>query len=208
MPTFAALQQVQSELIRKAKSGSAFLAPVTATAISETFVTGSTAALAALPVGYVDLGWLSNDGMSFSRDVSTAEVTSFGSVSPTRSDVTSDTSTVTVTCQETKLLTIGLATGIDTAAIKTPTATTGAVMVRKPIAPGQHPWLHRGLALRWPRLEGSARRHGLRRRRLTDRAALAGSGPDHSPAPLHRGAGLCYGLSPCPRGLMIFLGHD
>jgi hypothetical protein len=106
MPTFAALQQVQSELIRKAKSGSAFLAPVTATAISETFVTGATAALATLPVGYVDLGWLSNDGMSFSRDVSTAEVTSFGSVSPTRSDVTSDTSTVTVT-----------------------------VMVRKPIAP-------------------------------------------------------------------------
>jgi hypothetical protein len=135
MPTFAALQQVQSELIRKAKSGSAFLAPVTATAISETFVTGATAALATLPVGYVDLGWLSNDGMSFSRDVSTAEVTSFGSVSPTRSDVTSDTSTVTVTCQETKLLTIGLATGIDTTAIKTPTATTGAVMVRKPIAP-------------------------------------------------------------------------
>ena len=135
MPTFAALQQVQSELIRKAKSGSAFLAPIGSTAINETFVTGATATLAALPTGYVDLGWLSNDGMSFSRDVSTAEVTSFGSVSPTRSDVTSDTSTVTVTCQETKLLTIGLATGIDTTAIKTPTATTGAVMVRKPIAP-------------------------------------------------------------------------
>jgi hypothetical protein len=135
MPTFADLQNAQSELIRKAKSGSAFIAPVTATAISETFVTGATAALAALPAGYDDLGWLSNDGMSFSRDVSTADVTSFGSVSPTRSDVTSDTSTVSVTCQETKLLTIGLATGIDTTAIETPTATTGAVMVRKPIAP-------------------------------------------------------------------------
>lgn len=135
MPTFAALQKVQSELIRKAKSGSAFIAPVTATAISETFVTGATSALAALPTGYEDLGWLSNDGMSFSRDVSTADVTSFGSVSPTRSDVTSDTSTVTVTCQETKLQTIGLATGADLTSIKTPTASTGAVMVRKPIAP-------------------------------------------------------------------------
>ena len=41
---------------------------------------------------------------------------------------------MTVVCQETKLLTIGLATGIDTTAIKTPNA-SGAVMVRKPVAP-------------------------------------------------------------------------
>jgi hypothetical protein len=135
MATFAELQNVQSELIRKAKSGSAFIAPVGADAIDETFVTGATATLAALPTDYDDLGWLSSDGMSFSRDVSTADVTSFGSVSPTRSDVTSDTSTVSITCQETKLLTIGLATGIDTESIKVPTATTGAVMVRKPVAP-------------------------------------------------------------------------
>lgn len=135
MATFAELQNVQANLIRKAKSGSAFLAPITATDIDETFVTGATGTLAALPAEYEDLGWLSQDGMSFSRDVSTSDVTSFGSVSPTRSDVVSDTSTVTVVCQETKLLTIGLATGIDTTAIKTPTAVTGAVMVRKPVAP-------------------------------------------------------------------------
>lgn len=133
MATFADLQTVQTELIRKAKSGSAFLAPIAATGIDETFV-GPGGVLATLPVDYEDLGWLSNDGMGFSRDVSTSDVTSFGSVSPTRSDVVSDTSTVTVTCQETKLLTIGLATGIDTTAIKTPTA-NGAVMVRKPSAP-------------------------------------------------------------------------
>jgi len=133
MATFADLQNVQTELIRKAKSGSAFLAPVGADAIDEDFV-GPGGVLAALPTTYEDLGWLSQDGMGFSRDVSTSDVTSFGSVSPTRSDVVSDTSTVTVTCQETKLLTIGLATGIDTAAIKTP-GTNGAVMVRKPIAP-------------------------------------------------------------------------
>lgn len=133
MATFADLQTVQTELIRKAKSGSAFLAPIAANGIDETFV-GPGGVLATLPVDYEDLGWLSNDGMGFSRDVSTSDVTSFGSVSPTRSDVVSDTSTVTVTCQETKLLTIGLATGIDTTAIKTPTA-NGAVMVRKPSAP-------------------------------------------------------------------------
>lgn len=133
MATFAELQNVQTELIRKAKSGSAFLAPVSAADVDETFV-GPGGVLATLPTDYEDLGWLSNDGMGFSRDVSTSDVTSFGSVSPTRSDVVSDTSTVTVTCQETKLLTIGLATGVDVASIKTPNS-TGAVMVRKPIAP-------------------------------------------------------------------------
>lgn len=133
MATFADLQNVQTELIRKAKSGSAFLAPISADDVNETFV-GPGGVLAALPATYEDLGWLTNDGMGFSRDVSTSDVTSFGSVSPTRSDVVSDTSTVTITCQETKLLTIGLATGIDTTAIKTP-ETSGAVMVRKPVAP-------------------------------------------------------------------------
>lgn len=133
MATFADLQQTQTELIRKAKSGSAFLAPISADGVDEDFV-GAGGVLAALPAEYQDLGWLSNDGMGFSRDVSTSDVTSFGSVSPTRSDVVSDTSTVTVTCQETKLLTIGLATGIDTSAIKTPNP-NGAVMVRKPVAP-------------------------------------------------------------------------
>jgi len=134
MATFADLQNLQTELIRKAKSGSAYLAPVDADPIDEDFV-GATGALVALPDEYEDLGWLSNDGMGFSRDVSTSDVTSFGSVSPTRSDVVSDTSTVTVTCQETKLLTIGLATGIDTTAIATPANAGGAVMVRKPLAP-------------------------------------------------------------------------
>jgi hypothetical protein len=133
MATFDDIQKLQTELIRKAKSGSAYLAPVDADAIDEDFV-GAGGVLAPLPTEYEDLGWLSNDGMGFSRDVSTSDVTSFGSVSPTRSDVTSDVSTVTVTCQETKLLTIGLATGIDTTAIKTPGA-NGAVMVRKPLAP-------------------------------------------------------------------------
>lgn len=133
MATFASIQDLKTELIRKAKSGSAYIAGVAAAAIDEDFV-GVGGVLAVLPTEYEDLGWLSNDGMGFSRDVSSSDVTSFGSVSPTRSDVTSDTSTVTVTCQETKLLTIGLATGIDTTAIQTPTA-SGAVMVRKPIAP-------------------------------------------------------------------------
>ena len=87
-----------------------------------------------LPTGMDDLGWLSTDGAAFSRDVNTSDVQSWGSVTPTRSDVTSDTSTMAVTAQETKLLTIGLATGADLAAV-TPDAQTGEVRVEKPTRP-------------------------------------------------------------------------
>lgn len=90
--------------------------------------------LAPLPVGYDDLGWLSGDGAAFSRDVSTSEVTSWGSVSPTRTDITSDTTTMSVTAQETKLLTIGLATGVDLSAL-VPDPNTGEFSVAKPSRP-------------------------------------------------------------------------
>jgi hypothetical protein len=90
--------------------------------------------LKTLPNGMDDLGWLSNDGAGFSRDVSTSDVTAWGSVTPVRSDVTSDTSTMSVTALETKLLTIGLATGADLAAM-VPDADTGEVRVEKPSRP-------------------------------------------------------------------------
>lgn len=94
--------------------------------------------LKTLPVGMDDLGWLSTDGAGFSRDVSTSDVTAWGSVTPVRSDVTSDTSTMSVTALETKLLTIGLATGADLAAL-VPDADTGEVRVEKPNRPaGKH----------------------------------------------------------------------
>lgn len=90
--------------------------------------------LLALPAGWDDLGWLSNDGASFSRDVSSSEVNSWGSVTPTRTDITSDTTTLTVVAQETKLLTIGLATGADlAAAVLDPT--TRELSVAKPSRP-------------------------------------------------------------------------
>jgi len=132
MATFAEIQDLKTTLIRKAKSGSGYLAPITAPVIDETFV-GAGGVLAALPPAYFDLGWLSNDGMSFARDQSTSDVTSFGSVTPTRSDVTSDTETVTVVAQETKMSTIGLYTGVDPAALVP--GTNGAVFVKKPATP-------------------------------------------------------------------------
>ena len=138
MADYEALKNKQTELIRKSLDGSAFIADIAADAIAAltTYTAGPPVVidLTPLPSGYDDLGWLTSDGMQFSRDVSTSEVTSFGSVSPTRTDITSDTTTMTVTAQETKLLTIGLATGADLSAI-TPAVNTGEVSIAKPTRP-------------------------------------------------------------------------
>jgi hypothetical protein len=148
VPSYDTLKNKQNELIRKALDGSVFLADVTADPIAEltTYTAGPpiVISLTALPTDWDDLGFLSNDGAAFARDVSTSEVTSWGSVTPTRSDVVTDTSTLTVTAQETKLLSIGLATGADLSAV-TAAFETGEVSIEKPTRPrSKH---YRALAL-------------------------------------------------------------
>jgi hypothetical protein len=91
--------------------------------------------LAALPAGYEDLGWTSTDGVTYGRTTEVSEVRSFGSVEPTRSDVTSDIITMQVVAQETKMLTLGLYTGSDTSALLA-TAGTGEFSIEKPQIPG------------------------------------------------------------------------
>jgi hypothetical protein len=131
---YSAIRDKKTELIRKARDGSIFIAPTTVGAIT-TLTTGAGGALATLPVGYVDLGWISSDGASYSRETEVSEVTSFGSVEPTRSDTTSDTITLSITAQETNLQTLALYTGADVASIEAD-ATTGEVQIAKPARPG------------------------------------------------------------------------
>ncbi len=131
---YATLRDKKTELIRKARDGSAFIAPFSATSITN-LTTGSGKDLAALPSGFEDLGWTSTDGASYSRETETSDVNSFGSVEPTRSDVTSDTMTMAVTAQETKLLTLQLYTGSDLSALEA-APTTSEVQIEKPARPG------------------------------------------------------------------------
>lgn len=92
-----------------------------------------------LPSLWDDLGWLTTDGASHSRDVASSDVTSWGSITPTRTDITSDTTAVAVVAQETKLLTIGLASGVDTSTIVAD-AETGEVSIAKPTRPRGKYW--------------------------------------------------------------------
>jgi hypothetical protein len=91
--------------------------------------------LAALPAGYEDIGYTSTDGISYGRTTQISEVRSWGEVDPTRSDMTSDTITMTATAQETKLLTIGLQTGADATGLLA-NSVTGEFQVAKPSVPG------------------------------------------------------------------------
>ena len=133
------LKQKQTELIRKALDGSVFTAGIDAPHL-DSLTDAADSLLKPLPAGageslpWGDLGWLSSDGAQFSRDVSSSDITSWGSVSPTRSDVTADTSTLTVVAQETNIRTIGLSTGADMVSV-VPTAGSGEVQIKKPSRP-------------------------------------------------------------------------
>ena len=145
--SYNALKNKQNELIRKALQGSLFIASIDA-AVPSSLTDTVDSKLTALPTGgsmpWDDAGWLSGDGLQFSRESSTSDVTSWGSVTPTRSDVVTDTSTLTVVCQETKLTTIGLATGFDLGSV-TPNATSGEIVLTKPSRPSSK--AYRALAL-------------------------------------------------------------
>lgn len=134
MPVLTDWKSAQADLIRKALDAAIVVAPV-ATAIPTAFTTGSGSTLAALPTGFKGLGYVTkDDGLSWSRDVSAEETTSYGSVTPTRRDLVSDTTTVTFTCQETNLQVMQQFYGVDLSAV-TPTATTGEVAFSQPLSP-------------------------------------------------------------------------
>lgn len=131
--TFDDVQSHDLSLIMKSLEVGVFVGPSTAPAVT-TLTDPTDKLLMALPTGYGDLGWLSDDGAQFSSDISTSDITGAGSTAPLRSDITADTTTLQVACLETNLQTIGLYTGQDMTAV-TPNATSGEVAIVKPTRP-------------------------------------------------------------------------
>lgn len=131
---FASLNVRKNELIRKAKEGTVFVDTMKSDVLTS-ITTGSDAQLA-LPPTLVEgaLGWFTEDGVSFSGDVQESNINSWGAVEPTRREITTDTTTISVTAQETSLITIGLYTGNDLDALK-PDPETGELVVTKPPRP-------------------------------------------------------------------------
>lgn len=134
MATFSDLNVTKNQLIRRAKAGAVVIAEMDV-AIPATLTTTSAATLVTLePDDWKPFGWMTTEGVNYERTTESTDTNSFGSREPTRSDVMRDEISMTATAQETKLLTIGLSTGAELAAIKA-NATTGEVQVEKPDTP-------------------------------------------------------------------------
>lgn len=126
------LAEKKAQLIRKALDAAVLVAPITQAA-PDTIV-DTTGANLVVPTGFDGLGYHSEDGITWSREVETSDITSHGSVDPTRSDIRRITSTVAVTAQETNLQTISAGLGIDLAADARDTA-SGELVVDEPTRP-------------------------------------------------------------------------
>lgn len=140
---YADIEDRKQQLIRKALQGSFYIWDVTGETLSS-LTTDASGDLAPLPADAEDVGWLTEEGMAFSGETNQSDITSFGATTPTRSDITSETTTLTVVMQETKGMSLGLITGADRSGI-TADATTGETRIDKPERPSSR--YYRGLAL-------------------------------------------------------------
>ena len=131
--TFDDLQSHNASLIMKSLEVGVYVGPSTAPAVT-TLTDPTSKLLMALPTGWGDLGWLSDDGAQFSSDISTSDITGAGSTAPLRSDITGDTTTLQVACLETNMQSIGIYTGQDMTAV-VPDVTSGEVSIAKPTRP-------------------------------------------------------------------------
>jgi hypothetical protein len=118
MPAWSTIKKHQEDLIRKALDGSVFSAPMSA-AVVAALTSGPTGALAALPSNYNDFGVISGDGVTYSVGERTSDVTSWGYVNPSRTDIIGRDVTVKFLCQETNLQTLQAYTGADLTAVAT-----------------------------------------------------------------------------------------
>lgn len=134
MSTLQAIQNRQSELVRKALEGSVFLAPYSAEPITA-MTTTSAGTLAALPTGYVDVGMIDKkNAVTWSRKITTTDVNSWSDIYAIRRDITKDDSELKFTALETKRLTMEMYYGVDLSAA-VPTAITGEISFAQPARP-------------------------------------------------------------------------
>lgn len=131
MAGYLSLAERNSANIRKGLQGSVFIANSTAAAVTKSgLFDATTGDLKALPAGYTDLGWLTDTGAKKGRAVTSTDIGGWGTTQPLRTDITKDTSTLVVECQETKFETMALAAGIDPTTI-VPDPTNGTIEIQQ-----------------------------------------------------------------------------
>jgi hypothetical protein len=116
VPGIQELQNWDNRQIRKHALQIIALADASVTAPTDFFTTADASAspptlggeLLALPTGFYDGGYITTDGGTISRDISTADVNSVQTAEFTRSDIETDQSTFQVVFQETSNVTWAL----------------------------------------------------------------------------------------------------
>jgi hypothetical protein len=124
----AVLNKKKAELIRKSLDAMVLVAPI-ATALPATIVDPTAGTSLVVPTGFNSLGWHSDDGVTWGREVENSDITSHGSVDPTRSDIRRITSTIQVTAQETNRQTLEASLGMT---IPASVAATGETVANEP----------------------------------------------------------------------------
>lgn len=128
----------QDNLIRKALDGSVFQAALTVALPTSLTIDGETTGTPTLfqlvDTDWTDLGLMGDNGAKFSSDTSSADITSWGRVEPSRRDITKDVTGLQIIMQETKLATVSSYLGIDPSTV-TADGTTGEVHFTKPTRP-------------------------------------------------------------------------
>ncbi|MCU8589922.1 phage tail protein [Streptomyces sp. A13(2022)] len=102
---------LRNQLIRKQLVQAIYAADYSVAAVTAPF-DEATGALVALPTGYVPIGYTTDDGLTFTSDLSMADVTSSQSVEPTRSDVESEVLTGGYAPQETNPAAVSMYKGL------------------------------------------------------------------------------------------------
>lgn len=108
MATVESFQNLRNDLILKFSLGAAIFADITAATIADMFDTDN-ASLLALPAGYKSAGFLTEDGVTESRAITTDDTMGWQSAEVLRSDVSKDVFTLKATFRETNPVTLALA---------------------------------------------------------------------------------------------------
>lgn len=129
------IKSAKSDNIRKILDAVVVVAPMDVE-IPDTFTVDGV--LQELPEGYRSIGWVSkDDAYSWSRDTDMSEVTSHGSVEPTRRDITSDVTGLAMTAQETSRTTLELSNNVD---LSNTEVVDGELSYTRSVAPSTRYW--------------------------------------------------------------------
>lgn len=115
-------------LIRKSLDAVVLTAPI-ATALPTSILATSDLTI---PSGFKPLGWHTEDGLSWAREVENSELTAHGSTEPVRTDARRVNNTLEVTAMETNIQTLGFSIGV---AIAANSGTANEVVLTEPNTP-------------------------------------------------------------------------